>query len=141
MSLEPRLSSVPAIRKPTGSFRLVALAAAIGCLTGVVVAAIQSFVVFAQRATLGFAAERRIVLPDHASYFRIALALTCSAVLVTVLTRLVSRWKIKEPIDAVEANALSGGSMGWFDAIGVVVPILASGSIGVGGPCCRTPMS
>jgi len=130
MSLEPRLSSTPDFRKPTGSFRLVALAASLGCLTGVVVAAIQSFVVFAQRATLGFAAERRIVLPDHASYLRIALALTCSAILVTVLTRLVSRWKTKEPIDAVEANALSGGTMSWFDAVGVVIPILASVSFG-----------
>jgi len=130
MSPEPRLSSVPDIRRPTGSFRLVALAAALGCLTGVVVAAIQNFVVFAQRATLGFAAERRIVLPDHASYLRIALALTCSAILVTVLTRLVSRWKTKEPLDAVEANALSGGIMSWFDAVGVVIPILASVSFG-----------
>jgi CIC family chloride channel protein len=130
MSPESRLSSVPEFRKPTGSFRLVALAAALGCLTGVVVAAIQSFVVFAQRATLGFAAERRIVLPDHASYIRIALVLTCSAILVTVLTRLVSRWKTRDPIDAVEANALSGGSMSWFDAVGVVIPILASVSFG-----------
>lgn len=130
MSLEPRLSPVPDFRKPTGSFRLVALAAALGCLTGAVVAAIQSFVVFAQRATLGFAAERRIVLPDHASYVRIAIALTCSAILVTVLTRLLSRWKTKDPIDAVEANALSGGTMSWFDAVGVIVPILASVSFG-----------
>ncbi|MGO4387681.1 chloride channel protein [Microvirga sp. 2YAF29] len=86
--------------------------------------------VFAQRATLGFAAERRIVLPDHASYLRIAVALTCSAILVTLLTTLLSRWKTKEPIDAVEANALSGGTMSWFDAIGVVIPILASVSFG-----------
>lgn len=130
MSPEPRLSSVPDLRKPTGSFRLVGLAAALGCLTGVAVAGIQSFVVFAQRSTLGFAAERRIVLPDHASYLRIALALTCSAILVTVLTRLLSRWKTREPIDAVEANALSGGTMSWFDAVGVVIPILASVSFG-----------
>lgn len=130
MSPESRLSSVPDFRKPTGSFRLVALAAALGCLTGVAVAGIQHFVVFAQRATLGFAAERRIVLPDHASYFRIALALTGSAILVTLLTRLVSRWKTKEPIDAVEANALSGGTMSWFDAVGVVIPILASVAFG-----------
>jgi chloride channel protein, CIC family len=130
MSPESRLSSVPDVRKPTGSFRLVALAAALGCLTGIAVAGIQYFVVFAQRATLGFAADRRIVLPDHASYLRIALVLTCSAILVTLLSRLVSRWKTKDPIDAVEANALSGGSMSWFDAVGVVIPILASVSFG-----------
>lgn len=130
MSPEPRLSSVPDVRRPTGSFRLVGLAAALGCATGLMVAGIQNFVVFAQRATLGFAAERRIALPDHASYLRIALALTCSALLVTVLSRLMSRWKTKDPIDAVEANALSGGTMTWFDAVAVVIPILASVSFG-----------
>jgi CIC family chloride channel protein len=105
---------------------LVGLSIVIGILTGLMVAAVQQFVVFAQRAMLGFAAERRIALPEHASYFRIALALAASAVLVTLLSRLISRWKTKEPIDAVEANALNGGRMGWYDATGVVIPILAS---------------
>ncbi len=126
----PRHSSAPDIRKPTGSFRLVGLALGIGCLTGLIVAAIQNFVIFAQRATLGFAAERRIALPDHASYVRIALALVCSAILVTVLSRLMSRWATRDPIDAVEANALRGGTMTWFDAVAVVIPILASVSFG-----------
>ncbi|WP_210484813.1 chloride channel protein [Microvirga antarctica] len=130
MTLRTRLSSLPRLRKPTGSFRLVGLSIVVGVATGVMVAAVQQFVVFAQRATLGFAAERRIALPDHASFVRIALALACGALLVTVVSRLLSRWKTKDPIDAVEANALSGGSMSWYDATGVVIPILASVSFG-----------
>jgi len=105
---------------------MLGLCMGIGIAVGLMVAVIQQFVVFAQRATLGFAAERRIALPEHASFFRIAVALACSAILVTLLSRLISRWKTKEPIDAVEANALSGGRMSWYDATGVVIPILAS---------------
>jgi CIC family chloride channel protein len=71
---------------------LVGLSILIGILTGLVVATVQQFVVFAQRAMLGFAAERRIALPEHASYFRIALALACSAILVTLLSRRIARW-------------------------------------------------
>ncbi|WP_262027378.1 chloride channel protein [Microvirga sp. Mcv34] len=126
MLLRPRLPALPNIRKPNGSFRLVGLAIVIGILTGLMVAIVQQFVVFAQRAMLGFAAERRIALPDHASFLRIALALACSAFLVTLLSHLIARWRTKDPIDAVEANALNGGRMGWYDATGVVIPILAS---------------
>ncbi|WP_048707659.1 chloride channel protein [Microvirga massiliensis] len=97
---------------------------------GVGVAAVQQFVVFAQRATLGFAAEQRIALPDRASALRIALALCCAAVLVTVLSEMISRWKTRDPLDAVEANALNGGTMSWYDAVAVVLPILASVSFG-----------
>jgi CIC family chloride channel protein len=104
----------------------VGLCIGIGIGTGLLVAVVQNLVVFAQRATLGFAAEKRIALPEHTSFLRIAFALICSAALVTILTAVASRWKKQEPIDAVEANALSGGNMSWYDAVGVVLPILAS---------------
>ncbi|RDI59992.1 chloride channel protein [Microvirga subterranea] len=130
IGLRTRFSAFSHLRKPSGSFRLVGLSILIGVATGLMVAGIQQFVVFAQRAMLGFAAERRIALPDHASYVRIALALVCSAILVTVLSRLTAYWRTKDPIDAVEANALSGGRMSWYDATAVVIPILASVSFG-----------
>lgn len=130
MSPQRRISSVPPVRKPIGSFRLVALAAALGVAVGLIVAAVQGFVILAQRATLGFAAEHRVALPDQASFLRIALALTASAILVTVLARATSSLKKREPIDPVEANALRGGSIGWYDALAVVLPIMASVSFG-----------
>ncbi|NIX77093.1 chloride channel protein [Microvirga terricola] len=129
MSPERRISPVPPIRKPTGSFRLVAFSTGLGVAAGLIVAAVQGFVIVAQRATLGFAAEHRIALPEQASYLRIALALTAGAILVTILSR-ASRLKKREPIDAVEANALHGGSIGWYDALAVVLPIMASVSFG-----------
>ncbi|MBF9232277.1 chloride channel protein [Microvirga alba] len=106
------------------------MATGLGVVTGLIVAAVQNFVIFAQRATLGFAAERRIALPDQASFLRIAVALTGGAILVTILSRAASRLRTRQPIDPVEANALSGGSMGWYDAVAVVLPILASVAFG-----------
>jgi chloride channel protein, CIC family len=130
VSLDTRPSPVPRIRKPSGSFRLLGLCIGTGIGTGLFVAAVQNFVVFAQRATLGFAAERRIALPEHTSFLRIAFVLACSSVIITALARLSTFWKDREPIDAVEANALSGGTMSWYDAFAVVLPILASVSFG-----------
>ena len=109
---------------------MVGSAICVGVATGAVVAAIQQFVVFAQRATLGFSAESRIALPEHASFLRIAAALTVAAFAISIISKLIGRWKNKEPIDAIEANALSGGTMTWYDATAVVLPILVSVSCG-----------
>lgn len=115
-----------ALRRPSGSFRLIFLSLALGAVIGCLVFGVQNLVVLMQRAILGFAAERRVVLPDHASYLRIFLALAASGLLLALLAPLFSRKDGPPPIDAVEANALRGGTMQWFDAIAVVLPILLS---------------
>jgi CIC family chloride channel protein len=109
---------------------MVFLAAVIGVATGLSVAGVQSLVMLTQRGLMGFAAERRIMLPEHASFLRIFLSLAASAVLLTALGILIKRYSSRQPIDAVEANALRGGTMTWFDAVAVVVPILASAGFG-----------
>ncbi len=109
---------------------MVFLAAAVGVATGLAVVGVQAFVVLAQRASLGFAAERRVMLPEHTSFLRIFLALCLSSVLITALGWLAKRSSSRHPIDAVEANALRGGTMTWFDAVAVVFPILASVAFG-----------
>ena len=109
---------------------MVFLAAGVGVATGLLVVGVQAFIVLAQRASLGFAAERRVMLPEHTSFIRIFLALCLSAVLITLMGWLAKRSSSRQAIDAVEANALRGGTMTWFDALAVVFPILASVSFG-----------
>lgn len=132
--LGSRPTSVPPrIRRTVGSIRIIGLSAALGIVVGLAVVLIQAFVVAAQRATLGFAAEYRIALPDHAPLWRIVLALAGGALAMTVAARLARKWAPiggETPLDAVEANALRGGRMTWRDGGAVVLPILAS--VGVG---------
>jgi CIC family chloride channel protein len=130
MSTVPHLSTFPAVRKPRGSFRIIGLSAMVGVLTGLLVVAFHGLVVSLQRAALGFAAERSVALPEHASLPRIAIALAVGAILTTLVSRLVERWQKRDPIDAVEANALRGGAMNWTDGIAVVLPILVSAGFG-----------
>lgn len=126
-------SMPPRIRRPVGSMRIIWLSAALGMAIGIAVVLIQILVIAAQRATLGFAAELRIALPEHTPTWRIALALAGGAVAMTLAARLTrgrSPGGGEAPLDAVEANALRGGKMSWRDGLGVVLPILAS--VGVG---------
>lgn len=123
---QSRLSAVVRSRRTKGSFRLVGVSILLGIATGIMVAGVQEVVPFVQRAMLGFAAERRIALPDHASWLRIFLALSFGGIAVTFTYRWIMRFAKREPIDAVEANALWGGNMTWVDAAAVVIPILAS---------------
>src|SRR5690242_20403215 len=98
MDTRPRLAAIGVTRKPHGSFRVVVLALLIGALTGAAVAAVHFFVVAAQRLSLGFAAERRIALPENALAWRIAASLAAGAVLVTVVGRIVSRFGVHDPL-------------------------------------------
>ncbi len=112
------------------SSQVVLLSILVGAAAGLSVAAVQALVPFLQRATLGFAAERRIAFPDHTSPWRVTLALVGGILLVTLVTSLMRRYVSRSPIDAVEANALRGGFITWRDGVAVVVPILIS--VGVG---------
>jgi CIC family chloride channel protein len=112
------------------SAEVLAVSVACGIAAGLAVAAVQGLVVILQRLTLGFAAEHRIAIPDHSSPLRIFLALMFGALAVEVITRAMRRWVTRNPIDAVEANALRGGVMQWQDGLAVVIPILASVGFG-----------
>jgi chloride channel protein, CIC family len=107
---------------------LVALVA--GAAAGLSVVAVQELVPFLQRAALGFAAERRIALPEHSSALRVAAALVIGALAVSGISALMRRFVSRSPIDAVEANALRGGKMTWRDGVAVVLPILVSVGFG-----------
>lgn len=130
MAAPSRLSTVPQHSRARSSFRLVGLATLVGVLTGASVILVHIVVNQMQVLALGFEAERQISLPGSASIPRIALALAVGAVLVGILSRILARYEQKEPIDAVEANALRGGVMSWTDGVAVVLPILASVGFG-----------
>lgn len=109
---------------------VVLVAIACGLAAGASVAAVQALVVALQHLTLGFAAERRIAIPDQSSHLRVLIALVLGAVTVTLVSEAMRRFVTRTPIDAVEANALRGGVMRWQDGVAVVLPILVSVGFG-----------
>lgn len=130
MKLMSRLSSVPKIRRPVGSFRLVFISASLGIATGLFVIAIRAFVAVSQGLTLGFVAENSVVFPPGQPLWRIPLALSVGAILVGLIGRWAAKRESTQPIDAVEANALRGGKMTVMDGTAVVLPILTSVAVG-----------
>ncbi|MEJ1937281.1 chloride channel protein, partial [Nostoc sp. NIES-2111] len=117
-------------RRARGATAPILAAAGIGAVVGGCVVAVQEFVVWSQRITLGFAAERRLVIPEHSSLLRIAASLFAGALLLSVLGWVLGRFDKRPPTDPVEANALRGGFLKPWDGVAVVLPILLSVACG-----------
>jgi CIC family chloride channel protein len=109
---------------------VLASACAVGLAAGACVFAVHNIVIWLQRASLGFAAEMRVAVPEHTAPWRVGAALLAGALLVSLATWATSRLSDRPPSDAVEANALRGGYLTWTDGFAVVIPILASVSFG-----------
>jgi CIC family chloride channel protein len=117
-------------RRARGATAPIVAAAGIGAVVGACVVAVQESVVWSQRLTLGFAAERRLVIPEHSSLLRIAISLVTGAVLLGMLGWVLARFDKRPPTDPVEANALRGGFLRPWDGVAVVLPILLSVACG-----------
>ena len=61
---------------------------------------------------------------------RILMMPVLGGVLVGLLSAMLRRWRPREVVDAVEANALSGGRMSVGDSLGLVAATLLSGGFG-----------
>ncbi|PSC03664.1 hypothetical protein SLNSH_17935 [Alsobacter soli] len=109
---------------------VLAGACAVGIAAGACVFAVHNIVIWLQRASLGFAAETRVGVPEHTAAWRVGAALVIGALLVSLASRITASWCDRSPSDAVEANALHGGYLTWADGFAVVLPILASVSFG-----------
>lgn len=125
------LASRPVLaRRPSGSYRVLACALAVGLVAGLLVVLIKALVVWLQAASLGFVAEHAIPDLSATDAVRVTLALAAAGMIIAGVTAaaeaLDRRRGRPAPIDAVEANALRGGILTGRDGVSVVGPILTS---------------
>ncbi|HEX3864993.1 MAG TPA: chloride channel protein [Stellaceae bacterium] len=66
----------------------------------------------------------------HLPYLRLLLIPVAGGVLVGIASTILRRWRPREVVDAIEANALFGGRMSLGDSVGLVAVTLLSGGFG-----------
>jgi CIC family chloride channel protein len=110
---------------------LLALAIMTGVAAGLADVVIDGLIHLAKRLAFGipFGGHIEAVSGDIAP-FRLALAPVVGGLLVGIVSTLLRRWRPREVVDAIEANALFGGRMSVSDSIGLVVVTILSGGFG-----------
>jgi CIC family chloride channel protein len=109
---------------------VLVLAVAAGALAGISVLAIDALLVGLRELAFGTPAAAHLSdAPDLAAW-RLLLVPTLGGVLVGVGSALLRRWRPRDVVDAIEANALFGGRMSVGDSAGVVAMTILSGGCG-----------
>ena len=109
---------------------LLALALAAGVTAGVGVVAVDLLLDLVRKLAFGINSE--VHLSDAAALApaRVLLMPILGGLLVGLATLLLRRWRPREVVDAIEANALFGGRMSVGDSLGLVGVTLLSGGFG-----------
>jgi CIC family chloride channel protein len=125
----------PGVRRAAARLRdselfLLALALAAGVAAGLGVVAIDLLLDLVRR--LAFAIPAGKHLSDTATLvpWRVLLMPTVGGILVGLTLLLLRRWRPREVVDAIEANALFGGRMSLGDSLGLVAATILSGGFG-----------
>jgi chloride channel protein, CIC family len=109
---------------------LVALAAGAGVLAGLGVIAIDLLLELIHLLTFGVPAGLHLSDTANLPPLRIVIMPIAGGLLVGVARMLLRRWRPREVVDAIEANALFGGRMSLGDSLGLVAVTLLSGGFG-----------
>jgi chloride channel protein, CIC family len=108
---------------------LLVLALAVGVAAGIGVVLID--VLLALLRELAFAIPSDGHLSDiDLGPARVLLMPVLGGILVGITSALLRRWRPREVVDAIEANALFGGRMSVSDSLGLVAATLLSGGFG-----------
>jgi CIC family chloride channel protein len=108
---------------------LLALALAAGAAAGVGVVLIDLLLAFLRWVAFGIALDGHLSDIDLGPA-RILLMPVLGGLLVGLVLVLLRRWRPREIVDAIEANALLGGRMSVADSMGLVAATLLSGGFG-----------
>jgi CIC family chloride channel protein len=108
---------------------LLALALAAGVAAGVGVVLIDQVLALLRRVAFGIGLDGHLSDIDLGPA-RILLMPLLGGLLVGLTSVLLRRWRPREVVDAIEANALLGGRMSVSDSLGLVAATLLSGGFG-----------
>jgi CIC family chloride channel protein len=123
-----------ATARPEGRLRdsdlfLLVLAVGAGAAAGLGVVLIDWLLALIRQFAFGLPADGH--LSDiHLGLARLLMMPVLGGVLVGLLSTLLRRWRQREVVDAIEANALWGGRMSVGDSLGLVALTLLSGGFG-----------
>ena len=108
---------------------LLVLALAVGVAAGVGVVLIDVLLALLRQFAFAISADRHLSDIDLGPA-RVLLMPVLGGLLVGLTSALLRRWRPREVVDAIEANALFGGRMSVADSLGLVGVTLLSGGFG-----------
>jgi chloride channel protein, CIC family len=108
---------------------LIVLALVIGVAAGLGVVLIDLLLSLLRQAAFDIPSDAHLSDLDLGP-LRVLMMPVLGGVLVGVLAALLRRWRPREVVDAIEANALFGGRMSIGDSLGLVAATLLSGGFG-----------
>jgi chloride channel protein, CIC family len=109
---------------------LVVLAGGVGVLAGIGVLAIDLLLDEIRLLAFGLAPGSHLSDATRMIWLSLLTMPLLGGILVGLAKELLRRWRPREVVDAIEANALFGGRMSLGDSIGLVVVTLLSGGFG-----------
>jgi chloride channel protein, CIC family len=132
--LEEAGASAAEARRPEARLRdsdlfLLVLALAAGVAAGVGVVLTDLLLALLRWAAFGISQEGHLSDIDL-GWSRVLAMPVLGGLLVGLASVLLRRWRPREVVDAIEANALFGGRMSVGDSVGLVIQTLLSGGFG-----------
>ncbi|MBS7541842.1 chloride channel protein [Ancylobacter oerskovii] len=111
-------------------FALVALAAAIGVLAGLVVVAMGAATQFLHVVLFGIAPDAHLSVTAGVAPLLLVLVPALGGLVFGLASQWIRRGAASAPVDPIEANALQGGRMSLKDSVVVAVQTLFSSGVG-----------
>jgi chloride channel protein, CIC family len=132
---EREQSDEPGVRRATARLRdselfLVALALGAGVAAGLGVVAIDLLRDLLRHWAFAIPLGKHLSSATNLAPMRVLLAPVVGGLLVGLSSLLLRRWRPREVVDAIEANALFGGRMSLGDSLGLVGVTILSGGFG-----------
>jgi CIC family chloride channel protein len=109
---------------------LIVMSAALGGFIGLGVIVIQSLVQYVHELTFAIAADRHLSEGSGLDWWRVLLVPSVGGLLSGGATTLIRRWRPREIVDAIEANALFGGKMSLNDSANLTLLTVISSGFG-----------
>jgi chloride channel protein, CIC family len=109
---------------------LLALAVCAGMVAGLGVVAVDVLLALVRRLAFTLSSARHLSADADLALERVLLMPVVGGFLVGLTLLLLRRWRPREVVDAIEANALLGGRMSLGDSLGLVGATILSGGFG-----------
>ncbi len=133
--IDEREEAEPGVRRAAARLRdselfLLALALGTGVAAGLGVVAIDLVLDLVRHLAFALPAGEHLSSATNLAPMRVVLMPVVGGLLVGLTLMLLRRWRPREVVDAIEANALIGGRMSLGDSIGLVGATILSGGFG-----------
>jgi chloride channel protein, CIC family len=109
---------------------IIVIAGVLGFVIGLGVVAVREIMQWMHEANFAMPADRLLSEGVNPIPWRVVLVPVAGGLLVGLAALLIRRWRPREVVDAIEANALYGGKMSLIDSINLAVLTLLSGGFG-----------